>query len=326
MRLTHTKILFLGFFAVATSACAVSAQSGNPDFSAPDDTKTPSKKADPSTKPGKETQARSGQVDLRARFREGTNASFKMVMENKNDLPGGEAGKPEQVVKQEIGLTLRVKSVSADGAATLELVYDSLKFDMQSDALDVSFDSSKPDKDDPMAEVLKTIVGTTLTLQADADGNITSVGSGGLTGGLPALPSELSQQFTGTDIIKNFFGPITSIQKGSGRVSVGESWTNEDSIAGGLGTFHIKNTYTLRSHNAPNANVDMNGTMTLDGSSTGPVNLREGSIKGRYVWNTEEGMLRSMETTMRTVVNTKLTGQNNPSESRSESTVSITRK
>ncbi len=143
---------------------------------------------------------------------------------------------------------------------------------------------------------------------------------------MPTMPSELSQQFTGTDIIKNFFGPITSIQKSSGKVSVGESWTNEDSIAGGLGNFKIRNTYTLKSYHAPSANVDMSGTMSLDGSSNGPVDLREGSIKGHYVWNTEEGMLRSMEMTMRTVVNTKLTGQNNPAESRSESTVSITRK
>lgn len=55
-------------------------------------------------------------MDL-AKFREGMKATFKMVMENKNDLAGGEPGKPEQVVKQEIGLTLKVKSVSADGAA-----------------------------------------------------------------------------------------------------------------------------------------------------------------------------------------------------------------
>lgn len=317
--------------------CAFShaqAQSGNPDFSVPDDTKATDKQpvktpAKPETKakPGREEQARGGQVDLRAKFREGTKVGFKMVMENKNDLPGGDPGKPEQVVKQEIGLTLRVKSVSADGAATLELVYDSLKFDMQSDALDVSFDSTKPaDKQDPMADLLKSIVGTTLTLQSDPGGNITSVGSAGGAGGMPGLPSEVSQQFTGADVIKNFFGPITTLQKGSGRVSVGESWTSEDSIAGGLGNFRIRNTYTLRSHHAPNANVDMNGTMSLDGSSTGPVDLREGSVKGHYVWNTEEGMLRSMEMTMRTVVNTKLSGENNPAESRSESTVSITRK
>ncbi len=316
---------------VACSGAAV-AQSGNPDFSVPDDTKTtpskqaPSKQAtEPKAKPGRE-EGRQGLVDLRAKFREGMKATFKMVMENKNDLAGGEPGKPEQVVKQEIGLTLKVKSVSADGAAALELVYDSLKFDMQSDALDVSFDSSKPaDKQDEFADLLKTIVGTTISMQADANGNITSV-SGGGPATMPGIPGAISQQFTGGDVIKNFFGPIMTLQNGSGRVSVGESWTNEDTIAGGMGNFRMKNTYTLRSYRAPTANVDMSGTMSLDGSSTGPVDLREGTIKGRYVWDTEEGMLKSMEMTMRTVVNTKLTGDNNPTESRSESTVSVTRK
>jgi hypothetical protein len=246
-----------------------------------------------------------------------------MAMENKNDLPGGEPGKPEQIIKQEIGLTLKCTSVSADGAASLELVYDSLKFDMQSDALDVSFDSAKKDDDDPMADLLKAIVGTTLTLQADADGTITSVGAGAAPAGLPA---NIAQQFTGADIIKNFFGPITTLQKGSGKVSVGESWTNEDTIAGGMGNFRMRTTYTLRSYSAPRANVSMNGSMTLDGSTTGPVDLREGTTTGNYVWDTEEGMLRSMDVTMRTVVNTKLAGDDTPSESRSESTVKITRK
>ncbi len=310
-------------------AAPVFSQSGNPDFSVPDDTKKD--KAPAAGKPSqkepqdKATQGRSGLVDLRAKFREGTKASFKLVMENKNDLPGGEPNKPEQVVKQEIGLTLRVRSVTEQGNATVELVYDSLKFDMKSDALDVSFDSTKKaDQEDPMAEVLRSVVGLTLTLQADSNGNITSVGSSGGPG--TGAPGELTQQFTGADIVKNFFGPIMTLQNGSGRVSVGESWTNEDTIAGGLGNFRIKTTYTLRSHNAPTANVDMSGQMSLDGSNTGPADLREGTLKGKYVWNTEEGMLTSMDMTMRTIVNTKLTGENNPAESRSESKVTITRR
>jgi hypothetical protein len=309
------------------------AQSGNPDFSVPADTKSPPKnKSKDAGQPSKEDapKERGAIVDLRPKFRKGQNTSFKVEMNSTNDLAGGDTGKPEQVIKQEIGITLKVREVSAQGNATIDLVYDSLKFEMSSDALDVSFDSTKKatGQDDPMADVLRTVVGLSLTLEADRDGNITSVSGGS------GLPAGLAQQFTGADVVKNFFGPIMNIQKGSGQVSVGDSWTNDDSIQGGMGNFRMKNTYTLSSYNAPIAKVKMSGMMNLDGSNTGPVNLREGTLRGDYEWNTEEGMLKSMNFSMRTLLETKLTGGGGdspdtgaaPTSGSSESTIKITRR
>ncbi|MFO0857013.1 MAG: DUF6263 family protein [Phycisphaerales bacterium] len=268
------------------------------------------------------------EVDLRPKWRKGQETRFDMSLDivseqNLNAVKGGDEPEPmKQVIKQKIGLLLRVKEVASSGAATVDLVYESLKFDADSALGKISFDSSQTKNDkDEFDGLLRSIIGLTMTLQLDENGNITNIsssGGGGMAGGM-------LQQFTAADLVKGMFGPIMTIKAGNGRAKVGERWTNESSMSGQMGTTKIKNEYTLESAAGSMARMNIQGTVSLDGGTTGMANIREGSITGKATWNTERGMLESMNMTQRLMVDTHSTGEA-AGTTRNTMTMSVTRK
>jgi hypothetical protein len=94
--------------------------------------------------------------------------------------------------------------------------------------------------------------------------------------------------------MKGMIGPIFTTKKGSGQVSVGEKWTNEDTMDAGMGTVRITTTNTVKSYSNSVALVDINGKFSLDPSSGKGVTIRDSSMNGEFRWNTEVGMLDSM--------------------------------
>lgn len=242
-----------------------------------------------------------GSVDLRPRWEKGQELRYRMELniDGKARIPGMD-GEQAQTSVQDIGLLLRVRDIAPDGGATLEVVYESLKFSMKSDAMDVRFDSSTPAQaDNPYDAFLRPIVGVTLTVAMDKDGNITSVSGGeGLASG-PA--AQFAGQFTSADVVRNFFGPIMTVRKGSGRANVGDTWVNQSTMGGPLGRFNTSITHTLASHRGGRAQIDLRGTTTLDGSAGNPagipsIAITDSSLTGKAMWNTETGQLESMET------------------------------
>lgn len=271
------------------------------------------------------------EADLRPKWRKGQETRFDMsldIVSEQNLNSGGKSDDPtkddstKQTVKQKMGLLLRVKEVASSGAATVDLVYESLKFESDSAFGKVEFDSTTPknDKDD-FDGLLRPLVGLTLTLQFDDKGvitNVTSSGGAGIAGGM-------LQQFTSADLVKGMFGPIMTIKSGSGKAKVGEKWTNESSMAGPMGTTRIKTNYTLESYASPVARMNIQGSVSIDGSSTGMANVREGSITGKATWNTERGMLEDMNMTQRLLVDSHSTGEAGGT-TRNTMTMSVTRK
>jgi len=250
--------------------------------------------------------AASGEVDLRPKFRKGQEVRFAMDLNIVSEQGAGES-QIKSTTKQQIGLLLRVKEVANSGAATVDLVYESLKFETDGPTGKISFDSAKPkDEADTFDGLLRSIVGLTLTLQTDETGNITSVNT---SSGGDNVPAQMLQQFTGADLVRGLFGPITNIKSGDGRAKVGETWTNESSMTGAMGTTKIKTNYTLNSHRSSRAEMGIQGSMSLDGSSGGIASVREGSISGNATWNTEAGMLEKLNMTQNLVVDTQLSGQ-----------------
>mgnify|MGYP000667802842 CR=1 FL=1 len=237
----------------------------------------------------------SAKVNLRPRFTPGQEIRYMMELEINST-----AAEQVQKITQEIGLLLRVKDTSPESGSTLELVYESLKLSSGGMLGGIEFDGAKPrPADDSQAaihDMLKPIIGLTLTIKMDRDGNISSVTGGG------NLPAHVAAQFTGADGIKNLVGPITSLNKSPGMVAVGESWHNKDSMQAPMGTMNIATTHTLKRHKGADAEIEITGTVTLDPSAaTGlpQVAIKDSTLTGIAHWDTEVGMLKSMETNQR---------------------------
>jgi hypothetical protein len=240
-------------------------------------------------------------VNLRPKFTKGQVIKFKMNMASSGvqTLPNIDKGQPLQPLKQsmtqELGLSLKVTETAANENTKADLVYDTVKLSMTTpDGSKVEFDSTKPPAGDadPIATMLKSLVGLSLTLTIDKDGNITSVDSSNS----PLADSGMLKAFTGGDVVKNLFGPITTTSKSNGEARVGESWTNQDQIDAPWGKMNLATTHTLVSHRSSIASITINGRLTLEPpTSTTPVPaIRNSSYTGQHLWNTELGMLSEM--------------------------------
>jgi hypothetical protein len=252
--------------------------------------------------PSKQTGPR---IDLRPRFKVGQEIHFKMSMTSSGKqtapaaTPGEKPTESAQSMSQEIGLTLKVKETNKETGSTLDLVYDSFKINMKTpDGQDVTFDSNAKKSDDPMADILGPLIGLTLTLKMDKDGNITTVNSGGGAGDISSLLGGASglSSFTGADVVKNLFGPVMTTRKGAGEARVGESWTNEDLIDAPYGKMKLSTTQTLSSVRGGIATIDLKGRFDLmPSSSTSPIpGIKDSSYYGKTLWNTELGILDEM--------------------------------
>ncbi|MCE7973769.1 MAG: hypothetical protein DYG92_05485 [Leptolyngbya sp. PLA1] len=264
---------------------------------------------------------RGAKVNLRPRFEKGQELRYTMIIES--STVDSQAGEP-QSSSQEIGLLLRCTKSDPESGYTLDLVYESLKMKVRSPLATIEFDSTRPAKaDDPADAALRTIVGLTLPVTMDKDGNISSVGAGDAVGG---AMSALVGQFSGGDMIRGMFGPIMTGRKGTGEASVGESWTNDDVIDGPAGQMKISLTHTLDSHSGGKATIPMRGKVTLSPSSgaTGKVAIRDSSISGKTVWDTGLGQLVSLESRQRVVVDSNHESQT--SSQTQEMNVRVTRR
>jgi hypothetical protein len=142
-------------------------------------------------------------------------------------------------------------------------------------------------------------VGLTRKVNSDHNGNTTNITAPQGAGG---VAQAMLQQFTAADVVRRMFGPITTISSGTGFASVGETWVNEDIMQGDSGPMRIKNTYRLESFSSPEAKLDIQGTVKLDASTSSPVSIREGTTRGKAIWDTSVGMLKSMEYSQKLVV------------------------
>jgi hypothetical protein len=241
------------------------------------------------------TSKPSGGVDLRPRFKVGQETRLQMDMDvnGKQSTPSaGEGG----LMQQKVGGTLRLKcrETNPETGSTLEMQFESLKIKATTPVGAIDFDSSKPaDPEDMTGDAIRSMMMTMLTVKMDPSGNITSVdgGAGGAMG-LMGGPDMIK------DLLKNSFGPISTTSKGSGRYNIGDTWKNEDVINGGLGTMRTTTINKLRSMTGAIANIDITGSVTLDPSSASQgITIKDSSIRGDAKWDTEAGMLDSMNMT-----------------------------
>lgn len=265
--------------------------------------------------PAHHASAQPALVDLRPRFEKGQEHRFVMELDSTTDLTargaGAESGK--QSMKQEFGLLFRVVDATPEAGATAEVVFETIKATIDSPLGKETFDSTKPaaqDGQSMLAPVLRQAVGTKLTLTFDADGNITSVTGGeGL-----ALAASLGQGAGPKDLL----GGIFTVKKGGGRARVGETWTNEDTIATSpAGGLKMVTEHTLKSAARGEAVVAFRGRVepATEGDA-GPVKVTDAHHEGRYVWDTRDGMLRSLDSQMSVTMDVAAPGMDAATTSR----------
>lgn len=242
-------------------------------------------------------------VSLRPKFEVGEETRYRMAMRSSTagGLPGAaDPAELKQLMEQTIGLKMKTVATDPEGSSTVEMVYESIKFSLDSAMMKTTFDSTKPktaDGDDPVAAVMRSIVGTTMTVVFDRDGNITSVkggeslaaaagGMGGLVGGL-----------TNAGQVRELFNNIFTIKRAKGSAEVGEKWKTEDAVdVGPLGKFTMTTESKLVRASGGRADVEFVGTITPGPESAGAgVQIKDSAYTGSYVWDTRRGCLESMK-------------------------------
>lgn len=253
-------------------------------------------------------------VDLRPKFRKGDVAKYDLVLNSDNDFnTGGAAGAPaqKQKIDQNIGLKLTVLDSNPDTGATVELVYERLKFKSQGDLPGAEFDSSQPaskDAGNQAAQALRPLIGTKLTLTVDPDGNITEVKGGESFAN--AFMDQMQGNYVTPGGMNGMFGPVFSTRKAQTKAAVGDSWTYVDTLPGTmLGEMKLTTTHTVKSINGDLATVDLTGKYEVRNADTGlNLSVNNSSYEGSYVWDSEAGMLKSMQTRQVTNVRADIGG------------------
>lgn len=318
------------------------------------------------------------EVDIRPKFKTGDQVRYEMSIDTTSTLKqGDETPDTRQDMSQTIGLTLHVVEASADGA-TVELVYDRLRVSMETDAFKTVFDSQSPaaksppatkpsnrprpssrtpnpqpaparhdtdaDTDELLAQIMRPMVGTRLTIKFDGSGNITGVTGGdaltgagaiaglmgGLGGGLAGLSGTPGLSIP-TPAPGQAAGPMSWLISGprqSGRVRVGESWTNDDSLGGTpVGGMKMVTRHTCRSLTGDGRNANLSFSGRADSASAGApssatgFSLREATYDGDYVWDVSRGQLASLTSTLNSGIDGKVTGFSMSLNSRTRMTV-----
>ncbi len=253
------------------------------------------------TEPARDS-SRASRIDLRPKFKAGQSVRFKMVMKSDSGEAGG------QKIEQEIVVKLTARITDPEKGSTVEMAYESLRFQLEAGGMNLTFDSTRPKDDSPTDAMLRPLIGLKMTVAFAPDGNITSVSMDDDADGVAGM---IAGQFSGADVAKGIFGPITGISKGDGRAAVGESWTNEDVISGAMGSTRVSTINTLDSVKNGKANISTKGSVKLEGSGGSglpTVNINDSIITGKAVWDLEAGMLESMKQDQSFSIDTPDTG------------------
>ncbi|MBM4107314.1 MAG: hypothetical protein FJ255_00610 [Phycisphaerae bacterium] len=235
-------------------------------------------------------------VDLRPKWTVGQDVRYKIVADGTNEMDVPGMGAQKTTDRQEIVVRLTPKEVG-EGGAKVELTYESIKINVEgSPRGPQTFDSTKPDEPGPLAQALRPILGLTLTLHMDRNGNITEV-----TGGDDVQVNPRSQwagRLVQKGGVSSMFGRVITGNRTTGEANVGDTWQTADKIdLSAMGSVKLTAENTLKGLSGDVATIGIKGTLELDASRAQAmqVNLTSGAYEGSAQWDTAAGQLNSME-------------------------------
>ncbi len=235
-------------------------------------------------------------VDLRPKWTVGREVRYRIVAEGTNEMDVPGMGVQKTTDRQEIVVRLTPREVG-EGGAKVELTYETLKIRVDgSPRGPQEFDSTKPDEPGPLGQALRPLVGLTLTLHMDRNGNITEVAGGDDVQVNPR--SQWAGRLVQKGGVSSMFGRILSGNRSSGEADVGQTWKTTDRIdLAAMGTVILEAENTLKGVSGNTATIDIKGKLELDTarSQAMQMNLTQGTYEGSVQWDLAAGQLNSME-------------------------------
>ncbi len=253
----------------------------------------------------KQDRGSGAKIDLRPRFKVGEDVRLRLLTQEvtKTTLTGESGLNQDSSSSREMVISLRcIKKEEKN--SIVEMKIESLKASLKGAGIegsDGTFDSTAPaskDAQNPMAEALRPLVGQAFTLVFDSDGNITSVKGNEKLGG--SAMGGMAGQLGSMSGVQLLLSPITTPGKSSGEAAVGQTWTTRDSIDSPFGRLNMTTDYKLASHVGNVADVPIQGKLSLDSESGEMaqalgVKLKKSEYSGRMKWDTDRGMIQTMD-------------------------------
>lgn len=218
-----------------------------------------------------------------------------------------EKGQANQQSKRTVRIHFKIIDVNDDGAL-VQGAYQSIAFSNQSDMMrsNLQFDSTKPVAEDganPLAPVIRPLLGTPFTFKVSPGGNISEVKFA--PGVVPSIPmARMARQFMDEATIQNRFAEIFTTRTPEPQQRVGSTWSSTQTIGsaapGGMAdALKITWTQTLVEADQTKTRIDVKGDATLAEGAASAVKpkLTKFDSKGVQDWAPYSGWLNTFEMT-----------------------------
>ncbi|WP_017413795.1 DUF6263 family protein [Clostridium tunisiense] len=215
-----------------------------------------------------------------------------------------------------MGYTYDVTAVDDKGVATITTTFDSVSVTITGNGENLQYDSTKTENsNDPLATVYGGIIGKSLTMRIDKQGNVLELqGVDKLMGDLinnlnienpqekQQILKALEQNF-GDEALKESFSKVTKVYPPAS-TKVGDSWEDTQTLNMGY-PITISNKYTLKEEQGDFLTIDMNSDIKT--SSAEPMDMMgirarydlSGSQTGSFKLNKNSGIAESGNSTQK---------------------------
>lgn len=251
--------------------------------------------------------AANGPVDMRIKWTAGKTFAMRMELNQGTEMKVPNQPDP---VKQEVKLSQNF-SLSAlkkldNGGWELELEFENETMEvLQGGRSVLSFDSNeKPaqETNNPVAPILRAMVGARLQYYTDADGKVEKMGGVDelmkrITASAKPQQVGMFQQMFSEDTLKRYGSFSDALPNRI--VNVGESWSVKNDIVATIGTLTLDMNYTFKNWEQHGdrkcAHVEAAGTIASKNASAAMVGavveVEKGKITGDFWYDPEAGMI-----------------------------------
>jgi len=256
-------------------------------------------------------------VSLKPKWQTGKRYMLKMTTSQDSETTAPGVTKPIKAqTEQTMDLSVSVRKGSRPDTKSLEMVYESAAISVEMPGMTMSFDTkSDPatDAGNPLAIVMRGIVGAEFKCEVDGSGKVVSVEGVDdfiekISGENPQARAMLGSMFSEDSFKQIFASGIESDWLPGKDVSLGETWSTRNEMPlGGMGTFEAESKYKFSKWEQRRgrrcAVLDFTGSFSSTASKAGQTDMgmafdmKDGKLSGTTWFDPVLGA--AVETTMK---------------------------